>query len=170
MKLRSSLLIVLIVISLSVLAQESKDQTSTERAKSVYAEIGGNGLFLSANYDFRFAKKQDGFGARAGVGFIPDLGFGVSAVTFPLGINYLLGKRASYLEAGMGVTILSVSASGDFLGNQVKGSTITAFVPSLGYRYQPIRNGFTARIFASPFISTDGEAEFWAGLSAGYKF
>ncbi len=169
MKLRSSLLFVLIVISLSVLAQESKDQTSTERAKSVYAEIGGNGLFLSANYDFRFAKKQDGFGARAGVGFIPDVGFGGSAVTFPLGVNYLLGKRSSYLEAGLGVTIANFTDS-DLFGDLLEGQTSAAFVPSLGYRYQPLSKGFTGRIFVSPFIFTEGGAEFWAGLSAGYKF
>ena len=169
MKLKSSILIFLIASSASAFAQENKVEPSTERAKSVYAEIGGNGLLISANYDFRFAKKQDGFGARAGVGFIPDLGFTPGAVTFPLGVNYLSGKGASYFEAGLGVTFITFSTGGDFLGNQVKGETIAFFVPGIGYRYQPIRNGFTARIFVSPFIGS-GEVQFWAGLSLGYKF
>jgi len=64
MKFKSSILIFLIAISASAFAQDNKVEPSTERAKSVYAEIGGNGLLISANYDFRFAKKQDGFGPR----------------------------------------------------------------------------------------------------------
>ncbi len=70
MKIRSTLLIFFITISISVSAQENKYESSAERAKSVYIELCGNGIEFSANYDFRFAKKQDGFGARAGIGLL----------------------------------------------------------------------------------------------------
>jgi hypothetical protein len=133
---------VLFLVFFSVNAQSNSDETGLHRAKSVYAEIGGNGLEFSVNYDFRFAKKQDGFGARAGIGIIANIDG--SAVTFPLGVNYLLGKRSNYLEAGLGVTIVNFNSN--FFGNNLK-STTSLFVPSLGYRYQPICNGFTARIF-----------------------
>jgi hypothetical protein len=148
--------------------QHLNDAKRGVRAQSIYIEIGGNGVLFSANYDFRFAKKQDGFGARAGIGFFPDVGIATTAVIVPLGVNYLLGKGSSYFEAGLGVTVIASSAGEDFFGNNGTGETFIVFVPSIGYRYQPIRNGFTARIFASPLIG-DGDFQFWAGFSLGYK-
>jgi hypothetical protein len=44
-----------------------------------------------------------------------------------------------------------------------------AFVPSIGYRYQPLRKGFTGRVILSPFISGGGMT-FFAGVSGGVRF
>ncbi len=127
-----------------------------ERAKSGFIEYGGNGLIASINYDARFLKTQDGFGYRIGLGAVlTDVFRARAGLTIPIGLNYLAGKKSHFFESGLGLTI-DVDA----------GEVI--FVPSIGYRYQPLHNGFTFRIFASPLIRHS--SIFWAGLSFGYKF
>ena len=164
METKFFILLIILFCNLSSYSQENKIITANQRAQCVFGEFGGNGLMFSANYDLRFTKKQNGFGARAGLGFFITI-FG-GGLTVPIGINYLAGKRSHYLEAGLGATILTLE-SFTLFGEDVNTSAV-AFVPSVGYRYQPLQNGFTGRIFVSPFIS-DGSV-FWAGVSAGYKF
>jgi hypothetical protein len=149
--------------------------------KSVFFEIGGNGLVFSANFDSRFTKSEKGFGFRIGIGFIPAINSGdadifypstPSALTIPIGINHLAGNAPHYFESGLGITYVHVSGkvSSDFWGysEDVTGSAI-GFVPSIGYRYAKIGKAFQGRIFISPIISSGG-ASFWGGLSVGYKF
>jgi hypothetical protein len=161
--------LVFLACCIYVNAQDSKNITGT-RAQSVYVELGGNGGFLSFNYATQFSKKNNGLGARAGIGFIPGFGFGFGVIstifTFPLGLNYLVGLGPHYLEAGAGATISSGAIFTVAGGGRVTG---IAFVPSIGYRYQPLRRGFTARDVASPLIGSGG-ATFWAGVSAGVRF
>ncbi len=38
-------------------AQDKKYSSIDQRAQSVFAEVGGNGLLISVNYDTRFARK-----------------------------------------------------------------------------------------------------------------
>src|SRR5687768_10080250 len=146
MKIFCSLLMISFC-NLSSYSQKNKIETTNERAQCVFGELGGNGLMFSANYDFRFAKTQNGFGGRAGLGFFTTfLGGGL---TVPVGINYLAGKRGHYLEGGLGATFLTFQGSFTLFGEDINASSV-AFVPSLGYRYQPLQNGFTGRIFVSP--------------------
>jgi hypothetical protein len=155
-----------VIIAQVSYAQDKKYSSTDQRAQCVFGELGGNGLAFSVNYDIRFARKQNGFGARAGIGLVPS--FIATAVTFPVALNYLLGKGPHYVEAGAGATIVSYSSGiFDFLGS--KGFTGVIFVPSLGYRYQPLKRGFTGRVIISPLIGS-GEFQLWGGLSAGYKF
>jgi glycine cleavage system aminomethyltransferase T len=165
MKTTFFILVIIFFCNLLTYSQENKTETTNQRAQCVFGELGGNGLMFSANYDIRFAKKQNGFGGRAGLGFVTSIFFG-SGLTVPVGINYLAGKRGHYLEAGLGATIITLEGFTLF-GEDINASSV-AFVPSLGYRYQPLQNGFTGRIFVSPFISEG--STFWAGISAGYKF
>ena len=149
--------------------------------KSVFLELGGNGLVVSANFDARFTKSEKGFGFRAGIGFVPAVNTGEAdvfvpstpgALTIPIGINHLAGHAPHYFESGLGVTYVHVSGtvSSDFWGysEDVTGSAV-GFVPSVGYRYAKTGKAFQGRIFISPIISSGG-ASFWAGLSLGYKF
>ena len=152
-------------IQLQVQAQQPEAQPVSLRANTLYGEIGGNGLFFSANYDFRFAKKQSGLGARAGLGFFAS--FIASGITIPVGLNYLSGKGPHYLESGLGATIVHFTGEG-FFDEVVDSETGVVAVPSVGYRYQPLDRGFTARIFISPLIASS--VQFWAGISAGIKF
>jgi len=151
------LLIGLTIAGQSVMAQGNK---------SVFVEFFGNGLGISANFDCRFSKKENGLGFRAGIGYMPPTFFSNGFATFPIGINHLLGKGPHYLESGIGVTIIpGVTVFGD---NEFRTSGII-YMPSLGYRYARNVKGFQGRIFASPMVA-EGEFQFFYGLSGGFKF
>jgi len=137
--------------------QDTAAQKPSKRAQSVYGEIGGNGIVFSANYDVRFAKSQKGLGARIGIGGI------ATYLTIPIALNYLAGKAPNYFEGGLGVTYATDASYTSDHG--------TAVVFSVGYRYQPLKNGFTARVILSPLVATNGDGFlFFGGVSLGYKF
>ena len=73
--------------------------------QSVYLELGGNGLFISGNFDARFTKKENGFGFRMGLGMFPATIFNSTFITIPVGLNHLAGKAPHHLESGMGLQI-----------------------------------------------------------------
>jgi hypothetical protein len=147
--------------------------------KSVFLELGGNGLGISANFDSRFTKSEKGFGFRVGIGFIPgitgDQFFFPSTppiLCIPVAINHLAGKAPHYFESGVGVTYVHISGtvSSSFWGfnENVNGSGV-GFVPSLGYRYAKTGKAFQFRVVISPIIGSGGTS-FWGGVSFGYKF
>lgn len=177
------IILINILFHLTAKAQINKpsktDSLNTSRAQNIFLEIGGPGLFFSANYDTRFSQQRDGLGARIGLGFLP-----VSTdyyITLPVQINYLLGKRSNFLEMGIGATLvyssflrypdyyMPVRQSFRIREYDVAG-TIT-----LGYRYQPVNSGFNFRASFNPiFIISNyvynGGIRFgpYGGISAGY--
>ena len=127
-------------------------------------EIGGPGL-ASANFDMRFTKTENGPGFRVGVGAF-SIG-GVSAVTVPIGLNYLIGKNKNYFELGAGYTYLNLSAT--------KKTTTKNFNESfgnltIGYRYAPIKSGFFFKAELTPVFSGNFFIPYFGGLGFGYKF
>lgn len=156
-------LICFTTVSQAQLREPREVDYSMKAAQSVYGEIGGPGI-LSINYDQRF-KGQKGWGFRAGVGGIGFLTAGVFAA--PVGLNYLSGKNGNYLELGAGISALTVTDGEDFFDNS--NSTIFGYL-NFGYRYQPEKKGFTARVFVSPLITGAGVFPFYGGLSAGIRF
>ena len=155
---------ILVFLAFFTLSVTGFSQDLRRPVASIFTELGGNSGLLSLNYDKRFSESNSGLGWRAGVGIgaVPShILFGATP-TFPVGINYLLGKGSHHLEAGAGVTF----ATEEFSPGGERVSSVF-FVPSLGYRYQRPK-GFTFRLFASPFIA--GKTEFSAGLSLGASF
>lgn len=158
-------LLILSLLSISAIAQDKTSNTETKGARSVYGEVGGPGIF-SVNYDFRFKKSETGLGMRLGLGGVGFINLGVFAT--PIGVNYLSGKDGNYFEAGAGISPLFISDGTDFFN--ADASTTMGFL-LLGYRYQPIKKGFTGRIFISPLIVPEGGFfPFYGGFSAGFKF
>ncbi|MBP6589421.1 MAG: hypothetical protein KAX45_05415 [Chitinophagaceae bacterium] len=143
---------------------------SAQGNHSLYLEIGGNGLGLSANYDARFSKNHHGFGFRAGVGFYPGVNMQIVRTSpiflLPLGVNYVSGKGLHHFEGGLGLSYFSGSFS--VLNTESKGSGV-AFVPSAGYRFSGKGKGIQFRAFISPFLS-GGEFFTWGGISIGYRW
>ncbi|TAF47243.1 MAG: hypothetical protein EAZ64_00780 [Sphingobacteriales bacterium] len=104
--MKNIIFILLLVFLISINAKAQPNTPTVKRAQNVYVELLGQGIFLTANYDTRFANKRDGRGGRAGIGFISA---GSSAITtIPIGINYLIGKKSSFFEVGLGVTYILV--------------------------------------------------------------
>ena len=138
-------------VHLKRLAQVEKNVVTDRAPQALYFQIGGSAPILSVNYDRRFAKKVNGFGFTAGLGF-----FGVSGASLfsiPVSINYLLGHNSNFVEFAAGTTFVTATTS-DFFGNDTK-STGSGFIHHLnvGYRYQPTNGGFFFRGGISPLFA-----------------
>ena len=145
------------------------DSALNARAQNVYIELGGPGLLFSANYDTRFSQRRDGLGGRIGLGFIAS--GGVSVVTVPVQLNYLLGKTDKYFEIGLGATYASFHTGADFLSlntNPVTANTVLGTM-TFGYRYQPVDGGFNFRASFNPIFDSSNFVPYF-GLSFGYTF
>ena len=167
-----------LVIMLICFVQEIKAQEIGTRRQTVYAEFLGNGGFLTVNYDTRLnVDRNDGLGVRVGIGFgsffflnpytnwVNAIKSGTQYISVPLQLNYIVGKKRSGLEAGVGITQ-------EFTFNQ-KGNDprvqLTGLL-NLGYRLQPRDRGFSFRILASPGIYQGKIFPIGAGISLGYSF
>lgn len=148
--------------------------------KAIFVEAFGQGLQGSVNYDMRIKKgAQDGLGFRVGVGGIFAGSSNAGAETevegvlaFPVGVNYLIGKQSSAFEVGLGLLPQRVRVD-QFSPTKPKiagenGWGTNGFL-NLGYRYQPIHNGFIFRFDWTPVF---GDVAFISrfGISAGYGF
>lgn len=141
-----------------------------ERGRGVYAEIWGNGLLYSLNYDQRFEKRLDGLGYKVGFSYLAIEGTGFAS--FPFGMNYLLGKNGKYFELGLGGTYLigfdnsNTFRSGDDrnFGDGIIGNMV------IGYRREPVDGGFLFRATLTPFFGRDFFWPLFPGLSFGYAF
>lgn len=150
--------------------------------KNIFVKRFGNGVLTFVNYDIRLTRgAQDGLGIRAGIGGgtfnnvhtgegeIIDAGI----VTMPVGVNYLVGKRRSSFEVGIGITPIYVNADAVIVDNEFfTGKAWGAVgVLNLGYRFQPLRNGLMFRVdWTSVFGEGGFYGKFWgAYLGFGYK-
>ena len=113
----------------------------------------------------RFGKRPNGPGLGLGIGYFS--GGGASATTFPLSINYLIGKRNHFLELGGGATFTTgridfadIDVSGDFFFYHLNA----------GYRYQPSAGGFFLRAGISPLFFRDSRDMTSYYLGLGYSF
>lgn len=162
--------VILMIIAISAFAQHRK---------TVFVEAFGNGLTVSGNFDLRLkANQNDGLGFRAGVGGGNLSGTdeqgnsaSVGIITFPLAVNYLAGKKRSAFESGIGITPIYVTASGTINDNDFSGDCLmfSGFL-NLGYRYQPLNDGFMGHIKWTPAINSSGFSPSWFGVGIGYSF
>lgn len=146
---------------------EVSDDNSQVKARSLYLQLGGAGLAISANYDARFNAERNGWGYTVGVG-----GFsaeGNSVITVPFQVNYLIGEHSSMLQVGGGATFLH--STGNNTGKTWSFDKITGFVAtgSFGYRYQPEQKGISFKVEFVPILYTEGIIPA-GGISIGYTF
>jgi hypothetical protein len=138
----------------------------------VFAEVGGNGIFYSVDYERLLG--DGAYSIRAGLGFVrlkPGTAT-ASVFTLPVLANYYLGGRDHKLQLGAGITFISVSGT---QRDSVVG--VTGFVPAptfaVGYRYLPAHGGFTFFAGVTPLLipgRTGGAFLPWAGMSLGGVF
>ena len=163
------------------MAQGSDQSVKVPGRNSFYAELGGPGILVSANYDGGFKKSHLGLGGRIGVGFITSYqdeidqngnyinSDQVSVVTFPAQLNYIFGKNNSphTFEVGAGVTVLGKKMNVLDFDIDKKSSVFGIF--SFMYRRQPADGGFTWRSGFTPLVA-DGFIQPFAGVGVGYNF
>ena len=134
--------------------------------KYVFLEFIGNSPLVSANFDIRLKPdRNDGFGLRAGAGFANNY------FSLPLTLNYIIGKKRSGFETGIGLTPLIKFSEGytGYDGYKYQGGknvVATGFI-SAGYRLQSY-NGFMFRSNVSVFLEPENIWAPWPGISVGY--
>lgn len=147
------------------------DSVQVHRAQNVFIEVGAAGLFFSTNYDTRFSQQRDGLGGRIGAGWWHAVN--TTFITVPFQLNYLVGGRSHFFEAGAGATYMYLS--NPYFGNPLIGhdpkvvnSTVVA-TTTIGYRYQPFNHGLNLRASFNPCL-LDGTFVPDFGVSVGYTF
>jgi hypothetical protein len=147
-------------------AFENKRIVTDRAPQAVYFLFGGSAPVVSVNYDRRFAKRVDGFGFAAGLGFAG--GTGASVFSIPVSLNYLFGRKSDFIEVAGGTTFISSSVDNIFDGSSNKGSEFFQHL-NAGYRHQPASGGFFFRGGISPlFFSGAYFTSYYVGF--GYNF
>lgn len=135
----------------------------SQASKAVFVELGGPGIITSANYDFRFSSKNDGWGGRIGIGGFSI--YGVGLLTVPLGVNYLISNDGkNYFEMGAGYTHLSGGVTGRTLFDSSLGTL------SIGYRRMPEKSGVMFKAEITPLFRSNFLFPYFGGFGIGYKF
>lgn len=138
---------------------EIKGQESTPK-NTFYLELFGNGLFYSANYDYRTSEK---FGIRAGIGYIGSIKSGILSI--PVLGNFMLGKDGKYFEVGGGLTYFKRSSDlFDYELSPIIGTL------SFAYRSQPVNGGVMWKLGLTPIIDFKEVRiiPYWFALGVGY--
>jgi hypothetical protein len=165
----------------SVYAQETPKEapyvpTSRTAVNTIYAELLGNALSYSLNYERMI---QDNIGLRIGVSYFAltvgsalDKNFTTSIFSMPLMGMYFVGTEASRLELGLGTTVASSSVKTVTNGSENVVGGISAIITStIAYRIQPPQGGFNFKIGATPYFApATGTVMIWGGISAGFGF
>jgi hypothetical protein len=153
------------------------------RHKNIYVELFGSHILAGINFDMRLKKgKMDGIGLRGGIGGLTAKGttqntdIRAGLVTFPLEFNHLIGKRRSSFETGIGIlpVYATVSGQGELTDNKFfikEGFGVVGGFLTLGYRYQPLKNGLMFQANWNPLILRGSGFQFgWIGIGIGMGF
>jgi len=173
----------LLFITTSIFAQKKKEVPVFDGYhKNITVELLGSHIAHGINYDMRLRKgRMDGIGFRAGIGGVKlsasdgEDAASLGIVTFPIEFNHIVGKKRHGFIAGLGVlpVYASIKGSGPTFGNsdiEIEGFGIVGGFASLGYRFQPLKNGFTWQINYNPLILRGGGFQSYAGISFGIGF
>lgn len=136
-----------------------------------FAELGGNGLLYSVNYEKMFTNN---LGARIGLGYISadnankNIRTKVSVRSIPIMATYLLGDGNHKFETGLGATLIHASAKFKFNNKETKGKgNILLGTGTLGYRYMPNDGGVTFKAAFTP-LYLSGNFVPWIGVGVGF--
>jgi hypothetical protein len=153
----------LLVFFLSILAINQLVAQKPFKKNTLYVELAGNGLVLSANYERQLGNKP-------GLGLYIGMGLGNYKPVIPLGVKYLIdfGNHKSFLEAGAGITLAEREIWDEFPVHDNKNPYKAGFIPSLGYRHQT-RHGLMLRLNYTPFFTEYRNYFAFYGLSVGWR-
>jgi len=165
-----SLIIVGLLVTTIALSQEKQDVLgkSKVRKNSIDLTLGGSGLFLSTNYSRVIMAKPNYFiNASIGIGTVIMVG----GITLPHQLTCNFGKKNSFLELGLGGTLLT-GKSNDSGFTETTSSYYLS--PIVGWR-RIYKNNLVFRVYANPLFYGAGEKSKYtvtpyAGISLGYSF
>lgn len=191
------LFITLLILCLAA-TQTAMAQQSENTQKSLYLELLGPSNIIGLNYDSRL-KPDSPWGYRVGMGYTYSKNYGllsgsnsIRGVDVPIEANYLLGKKRSKFELGLGVNlgyykeeydVWNLNKVGEedgliyyesvYAGKESHSLWGYYFFGNIGYRYQP-SHGFQFRVGISPSFNLGGEhavsKSVFPYISFGYLF
>jgi hypothetical protein len=133
-----------------------------------YLELGGNGLFISLNYERKILPGTNIY-SHAGLGIY---GINKTHITVPFGLNYLFGLQPDhFIDFGVGLTYTTADVKLYAIVDKKDPSSETHafnFVPSLGYRWHDKKKWMYRFSFTPVFNQYDGLP--FAGFSLGKLF
>lgn len=151
----------------------------------------GNKGFMGVSYEYRLGKSINGFGLRTGLGLLPNFnnsGTAVEetyAITVPLEANYLFFPGNHHLEIGLGLLTGYFNKKTEkthwypihngevYYPTTYMETTKGAFLslnPTLAYRYQRPKGGFTMRAGFSPSFQFPGAGGHYMSTFPLYPF
>ena len=163
-----TIITILITIICPVLALSQDTNTVAPiKRNSIYIEYAGQGLYPSVSFDRLFrTDKKNKTSFTGGLTLVPIPDYFVFSI--PISYNYLIGKRKSKLELGIGLTAMylregNIPASygykddngvyhyEQFIGHE--HNFFAYFTPKIGYRYQNPNGGLFLRVNLTPHIA-----------------
>ncbi len=174
--------ILLLCSSLLILASNITDM-SAQKTKikkpvfktAIFGQLGTTSMGLGFGFDMRLQRgKRNGIGVEAALSCAPAPD-NLTVVSFPVGLNYLFGKRAHFFEMGLSTTPIL------FLTNREKQNNVNpsfnlTLSPRIGWRYQNPNEGLFVSICVAPLVvlySAGGELNNFpigADIKMGYTF
>ncbi len=144
-------------------------QTSLKK-NTLFAEVGGNGLLFSGNYERQITKFPE-YRFRLGIGcYSTD-----PLPTYILGLNYVrkIGVRNTFLDAGLGATYVDKNVSLYWIvehqnNTNFENESHLSFIPNIGFRWV-FSNNLMWRVSFTPIINQNGFIPY-LGFSFGYQF
>ena len=142
----------------------------------VYAELFGQGILYSLNYEHRFVPSLSGRIGFTSWSMPLFFGLGGGRIDFlgvPVMMNYLTGEGSGHLELGAGIIVCRASAHAEWFWEEPTGivteETKVLGTATIGYRYQPSRKGMLFRIGFAPIFNSRRVLP-TGGISAGWAF
>ena len=157
--------LLLFVFMLTIQSLTNAQQMPPRNA--AYAEVGGAGLFASANYERQLGKKP-GIALRAGLGYYYEK---AAYLTIPVGIAYLyeLKKRKNFFIEGALTGTYAVQTNKIFSKEKLPDDAQDFYwIPSIGYRKHTSKN-LMWRISVAAVIHPNAVTP-WAGFCVGKLF
>jgi hypothetical protein len=161
---------ILLMASLLILTFPKSGVSQNETKKNaIFLEGFGSGIFYSFNYDWRFKDRANGLGGKVGFSYTGIDGSKVT--TIPIAINYLLGKKRSFIELGFGTTLTLLSHTNSTTATSDPRFSGTGLLLNgiVGYR-RVSKSGFLLRAGLTPFFNSDHSGVFVPQVSIGYAF
>ncbi len=157
--------IIIFFISFNIYSQEKK--VNWPKKNFVYAELLGNGIFGSINYERQILSKPM-WSIRAGVGYYSE---NTKYVTLPVSVQYTMYlKNSNYLEFGAGYTWAHEQGENYFKSEVSNPDIIHNYFLIAGYK-QIFDNHWVFRATFTPLIKNNYDVKFpWFGVSVGKMF
>ena len=161
--------VITVVALVSCFSQQVVSQTQEQdySRSAVYAELGGQGIFYTLNFDYRFTRHLCGRIGFTRFTLEDFFGSDLTITGFPLMAEYLVGGGNHSLELGAGGILVQGTSTFRFISASSKWGLVGT--TTVGYRYQPSDGGLFFRV-SIPAFFTSGGSGIWGGLSIGDAF